>query len=417
MKITRVIIDNLRCFKHLDLDLTNEGTASDLIILLGNNGVGKSTILRCIALCLCEESSAGGLIAELTNDWVRKESKKNTATIRIEFEKSKNYKSIPYIETTIKNTRFGEYDLNQELYPKVSKFWDEVFVCGYGANRRSYGTTSYNEYTVTDAVYSLFNYNTDMQNIELNMRRIEKEIDVQALFRKIENVLMLEAFSIKLERSGIQIKGPWGSYMPIGTLGDGYQAVLAWIMDMYGWKLLYEDHLTNAEISGIVFLDEIEQHLHPIWQTEIIQRLSNQFPNIQFFISTHSPLVALNSVGNSINELLSKLYVFEWNKNEVLDSLINEPLIDLSYNQMLGSEAFGHLSDKGTAVEDVLFKMSQLASIDQPTKKQVVKLKKIKHELKRIMFPEGATLIERIVERDYHKELEDKADYLKKLLK
>ncbi len=417
MKITRVIIDNIKCFDHLDLDLTNIGSSNDLIIFLGNNGVGKTTLMRCMAICLCEESAAGGLIEEITNDWVRKENKKGKAKIRIEFEKSIKYKNTPYIETTIKKTRFGELDLKQTLYPKISKFWDKVFVCGYGANRRSYGTTSYNEYTVTDAVYSMFNYSTPMQNIELNIRRIEKEIDLETLFRKIENILVLETGSIQLQRAGIHINGPWGSYMPIGTLGDGYQAVLAWVMDMYGWKMLYEDKLDDAEIEGIVFVDEIEQHLHPIWQAEIIKRLSMQFPKVQFIISTHSPLVALNSVGSSIYELLSKLVVLEWQDNEVKTSIVDEPLVELSYGQLLGSEAFGHLSDKSTAVEEILREMSKLASIDNPNRDQIVKLEKIKSELKNMMFPEGSTFIERITEREYYQELEKKVDYMKNLLK
>ncbi len=61
--------------------------------------------------------------------------------------------------------------------------------------------------------------------------------------------------------------------------------------------------------------------------------------------------------------------------------------------------------------------MSEIASIDKPTQKQKALLETIKKELKKIMFPKGRYLIEREVEREYYKELEDKADYLKRLLK
>lgn len=45
------------------------------------------------------------------------------------------------------------------------------------------------------------------------------------------------------------------------------------------------------EGSGIVLIDEIELHLHPQWQQDIIENLRSLFPNIQFIITTHSPIV------------------------------------------------------------------------------------------------------------------------------
>lgn len=45
------------------------------------------------------------------------------------------------------------------------------------------------------------------------------------------------------------------------------------------------------EVEGLVFIDEIEPHLHISWQTKIIGILREFFPKTTFFISTHSPLV------------------------------------------------------------------------------------------------------------------------------
>lgn len=415
MKISKIILDNIQCFEHFEIDLSNGGNVPNWTVLLGNNGVGKTTLLRSIALCLCEESGAAGLLDELATDWIRKESKSKTAKIRIEFEHIKNYLKIPFIETNIKMTSFGEIELTQNIYPKNSKIWDNLFVCGYGANRRQYGTTSYSQYTVTDAIYSLFNYAAPVQNIELNFRRIQGEINLGDLFRKLEDILMLEKNAIQMQRNGVHVKGPWGSFLPMGALGDGYQATIAWLMDMYGWKMLYEDKLVDAEIRGIVFLDEIEQHLHPVWQTEIVRRLNQQFKDIQFIIATHSPLVAVNAFG-SISKLNSKLFFLEWNGNHVDNSEINEPLNDLDYNQLLASEAFGHIYNTNTEVDMMLREMSKLASLDKPNKSQLEKLNKIKQELKKMMFPEGRTLIERIVERDYYLELEKKNKNFNKIL-
>lgn len=421
MNIKKIIIDNIRCFKHLEIDLSTKGGVNNWAVFLGNNGVGKTTIMRTIALCLCEESGAAGLLDELQGDWIRKESPEKKATIRIEFEKIDSYSKVPFIETTIKLSKFGEVEVTQKTAPASSEIWDNLFVCGYGANRRQFGTESYSEYTVTDAIYSLFNYAAPMQNIELNLRRLGKEIDLEDLFRKLEDILLLEEKSIRLERNGISIKGPWGSFKPFGTLGDGYQATLAWIMDMYGWKILYEKVMKDLQISGIVIIDEIEQHLHPLWQKEIINRLSRQFKQIQFFVSTHSPIVAINTFKTRQDDSNSKLYYIDWDSgdNEANSTIseIQEPINELDYSQLLESEAFGHMTSSNAKVDELLKEMSELASIDNPTKGQKQVLETIKKDLKKLTFPSGRTLIEREVERDYYKELELKADNFNKLLK
>jgi predicted ATPase len=421
MKIKKIIIENVRGFRHIEIDLTGKVGVNNWTVFLGDNGVGKTTLLRCIALCLCEESGAAGLLDELHGEWIRAESNRKPARIRLEFEKVSGYSKSPFIETTIKYSKFGEIEVEQRSGPAQSKVWDKLFICGYGANRRAFGTTSYSEYTVVDAVYSLFNYETPLQNIELNFLRIAREkIPLNKLFRRIEEILLLERGSIRLERTGITVKGPWGSYAPTGTLGDGYQASLAWIMDMYGWKLLYERRLTNLEIEGIVIIDEIEQHLHPLWQKEIVSKLSEQFKKVQFFVATHSPVLALNSFKTRVNDPNSKLYYLKWDDDAgekyIEISEVQEPVDELNYNQLLESEAFGHMLNSNSKVEKLLKQMSELASIDRPTKEQNSTLNIIKQELKQLMFPEGKSLIERIVEREYYKELEDKADYLQKIL-
>jgi predicted ATP-binding protein involved in virulence len=50
----------------------------------------------------------------------------------------------------------------------------------------------------------------------------------------------------------------------------------------------------NADSSGVVLIDELDLHLHPSLEQEVLQRFMNTFPNIQFIVSTHSPLVISN---------------------------------------------------------------------------------------------------------------------------
>lgn len=80
--------------------------------------------------------------------------------------------------------------------------------------------------------------------------------------------------------------------LPAVWLSQGYQAVVSLVADIIGNVWLE----ANAEVplrdmEGIVLVDEIDLHLHPTWQTEIVRGLKQAFPRMQFIVTTHSPLV------------------------------------------------------------------------------------------------------------------------------
>lgn len=86
-----------------------------------------------------------------------------------------------------------------------------------------------------------------------------------------------------------QTNDGWFRY---NELGFGYQSSLSWIIDMC--KRLFEAYPESdnpLEESAVALIDEIDLHLHPRWQRDIIGYLSKAFPNIQFIASTHSPTV------------------------------------------------------------------------------------------------------------------------------
>lgn len=80
--------------------------------------------------------------------------------------------------------------------------------------------------------------------------------------------------------------------MPVSKLSAGYQSLLWMIMDLaYRLCLLNPELNDSSQIKGIVLIDEIDMHLHPKWQWNIIKGLSTVFENVQFIIATHSPIV------------------------------------------------------------------------------------------------------------------------------
>lgn len=80
--------------------------------------------------------------------------------------------------------------------------------------------------------------------------------------------------------------------MAISKLSAGYQSLLWMIMDLaYRVCLLNPELCDRSQIKGIVLIDEVDMHLHPKWQWNIIKALSTTFENVQFIIATHSPIV------------------------------------------------------------------------------------------------------------------------------
>lgn len=86
--------------------------------------------------------------------------------------------------------------------------------------------------------------------------------------------------------------------VPATYLSHGYQSTIAWVADLIGQFLLdfANDRqalrrLSLKSMTGLVLIDELDLFLHPDWQTGFIDALSKTFPNLQFVVTTHSPLL------------------------------------------------------------------------------------------------------------------------------
>jgi predicted ATP-binding protein involved in virulence len=135
--------------------------------------------------------------------------------------------------------------------------------------------------------------------------------------------------------SFVEVQTDYG-WIRFSELGYGYQTTIAWVVDLA--KRLF-DRYPNSQNPlaepAIVLVDEIDLHLHPEWQRKIIQFLTNQFPNIQFIVTSHSPLVVqsakqinlvlLEKKGDyvSISQPQFKTTTYQgWSVEEILDELM-----------------------------------------------------------------------------------------------
>lgn len=82
--------------------------------------------------------------------------------------------------------------------------------------------------------------------------------------------------------------------LPLGYFSDGYRTTLSMVADIaYRMALLNPGlgHEVIADTPGIVLIDEVDLHLHPKWQARVLGDLQSIFPQVQFIVTTHAPLV------------------------------------------------------------------------------------------------------------------------------
>lgn len=284
--ISQIELADIRCFEQVVIDLSSNNQTQSWGVILGDNGIGKTTLLRCIALGLASRSDAVVLFNKLSNLglWIRKGSEQRFGRIKLTFNTG------DFTELIIGSDSYGEKISRHEA--SRDSIWKDIFACGYGAARASLGDESHSSYSMPEAVASLFDYNAQLQNIELAIRRLvgEKQAVKNDILKQIDRLLMLDSGSTKLKQNGLEISGHWGGSISLAGLGDGYRTTLSWVLDMLSWAVLRNADAIQGEIQGIVLIDEIEQHLHPRWQRYILKLLHQQFPKVQLVSTTHSPL-------------------------------------------------------------------------------------------------------------------------------
>ena len=222
---------------------------------------------------------------------------------------------------------------------------------------------------ITESVYTLIKYEQPLQNPELNIRRLKSiGIDEREIFSKVERILMLPEGSISLDFSGIKVSGPWGDKMPLDALGDGYRSTLGMIIDLFGWKSLHEATKKDFKIeqiiqmTGILLLDEIEQHLHPIWQKQIVNLLRREFPNIQFITTSHSPLCVVGTTDLTDEEC--SIVVLE-QKEDYVEKRVTTPPRGKRVDQVLTSYLFDLYTTSDNLIKRDIEKYSYLYNKDR----------------------------------------------------
>jgi predicted ATP-binding protein involved in virulence len=132
-----------------------------------------------------------------------------------------------------------------------------------------------------------------------SIQQLEEAIGM-IIDRKIEFKLETKPYAVKIELDHERLD--------FNLLPDGLKSIVSWLSDllMRLERVKWVDDIPVLKRNFILFLDEIEVHLHPAWQRKILPAVQNLFPNAQIFISTHSPFVVGSVDGAWIHKLEKK---------------------------------------------------------------------------------------------------------------
>ncbi|MFA0922522.1 AAA family ATPase [Xanthomonas fragariae] len=125
------------------------------------------------------------------------------------------------------------------------------------------------------------------------------QVEKDNLRNEIESVLkLLHRIDQRVHAERLQIDGSQRVYLSVegrmvelGELSSGFASVVKLFQAIISGYAGFSNSKDLQNQPGVVLIDEIESHLHVGWQVSIVRHLKALFPNTQFFISTHSPLV------------------------------------------------------------------------------------------------------------------------------
>ncbi len=313
-------LQNIRCFSGSQtLSLQNaSGRPARWTLILGDNGVGKTTLLQLLAMGAAQEDEAPldgepvrGFPRLLDDYWptrINELTRVGCDTIAISY-------NILWADS-LKHIDHGLLDHSKfegnEATATTSPFQHHLhsLVYGYGANRRRAlkGLTSE---VADDPTRTLFDDDATLRNPEEWLLqnelvantpsslqgRARKQRDrvfeiITRILPGIDDIRVVPHANAQQQiRASAEVHGPDG-WVPYSALGLGYRTMTAWIVDlasrMFERYRALKDPLTGP---AVCLVDEIDLHLHPRWQRDLVRRLATLFPNTQFIATAHSPLI------------------------------------------------------------------------------------------------------------------------------
>lgn len=403
MYIERLMLTDLISIKHLDWHIVNN-EAKGWHVIMGDNGSGKTTFIRAIVAALLDDQgmiSFGKPDIELSGRFL------NTPTVSTKINAwlrpDQEYDVIENVTNC--NVVHSEWLIRSLLKPGTLWKWFNVmsdqgtmdqrkslptsgwFSCSFGPFRRFSGGDAELEkqykdfpqiYRHLSAVRESFALSEPLAWLkQLKFEALEDNTQSAALLSSIisfinqPELLPNGARLQEVSSKGVQFRDANGSIVQLEDLSDGYRSILSLTFELlrqlalcYGADLFQSnvDGTIQVKVPGVVLIDEVDAHLHPTWQQRIGFWLLKHFPDMQFIVTTHSPLIC--QAAKTVFKLPTP------GTDEVGTFLEGVELDRLKYGNILeayASEAFGKIepSKEGKA------KLQRLAELTRDRKSVV----------------------------------------------
>jgi hypothetical protein len=309
--LSSIEVKQLRAFESLAITPRPSPADGQWVVLLGENGAGKTTVLRAIALALASPETATELARQSPAPHRRDTAPRGTVAV------------------TFNGLHFGALlngDPGAETV-RADKFTRDVpddarpWVVGYGCRRGSVlgGAKREVAFGPREQLDSLFDGDRGLVHAEtwLGQQKLAAALDTtgvalgryKAIQRVLCELLQLDAIDVEAD-ARVRVRSKATGAALLAGLSDGYVTTAGWIIDLiarwvarcvafkkkYGER--FDDRAVLGErfhehMTGLVLLDEIDLHLHPRWQMRVLETVRKAFPKLSFVVTTHNPLTLL----------------------------------------------------------------------------------------------------------------------------
>jgi predicted ATP-binding protein involved in virulence len=412
-------LENVRCFgPKQTLDLSDgHGKPARWTVIFGLNGTGKTTILQALAgFELIPMSAADPETIYLNRLWhlpqqdpgitwtsFRRHPNNREAELRANIAVSSAFDGV--VHQVIERHASIDPKTNGSMVSGsrsvVGRPVAELTCSGYGAGRRM-GSTSLAE-SGTDPTMTLFSDKVNLRNpeewllwLDYAAAKDSNEAEQrQARLDQAKRVLLGvmpegEITDIRFvtaegtnPTSSVEFKTPYG-WVPLRQLGYGYRTLITWVADFANRMVeRYPDSPDPLAEPAVVLVDEIDLHLHPVWQRKLMGFLTERFPNTQFIVTAHSPLVAQAAEDANLAVLRRE------GDHVVIDNDV-DGLRNLSVDQILTSELFGLKTARPPRFEPLFEEHEKLATKAKRTKAEEKRLAELQEAIDQLPFGETA---------------------------
>lgn len=314
MRLKHLSITNFRGIAHLEIDFS---VTAQTTVFVGINGAGKSSVLDAIALALIHLDTQRSDCHLQPEDIRVGQSEIHVAAVATLSQSDGGHRQLAW-EVQADNVDMSGQILEQTSFKAEPIAWPDLVpaLAYYSVDRmvrsdrletssgtgRDAGELGIRSVTSDFATFfEWFEEREDLENENIREQPNYREPELEVVRRAIE-VLLPGYRNLRVRRARVQpgeragrsrlVVTKGDQTLELGQLSHGERGLLAMTGDIGRRFALVDRAAVESGLRpGIVLIDEIDLHLHPQWQRDVVPRLERAFPNVQFIVTTHSPQV------------------------------------------------------------------------------------------------------------------------------